>query len=66
MTQMQYEIEDFCHRELGGYLPATNHQLLALGHRLNDNLRSHKKIKANYIVPIREFKAKVLSLLENF
>jgi hypothetical protein len=65
MTQMQYEIEDFCHRELGGYLPATNHHLLSLGHLLNDNIRTHKNIKVPCIVPIREFKAKVLSLLEN-
>lgn len=65
MTQMQHEIEDFCHRELGGYLPATNHHLLSLGHRLNDNIRTHKNVDAEYIVPIREFKAKVLSLLEN-
>ncbi|MGD9807756.1 MAG: hypothetical protein AB7E76_08055 [Deferribacterales bacterium] len=63
MTQMQYEIEDFCHRDLGGYLPATNHHLLSLGHRLNDNIRTHKNIKTECIVPIREFKAKILSML---
>jgi hypothetical protein len=64
MTQMQYEIEDFCHRDLGGCLPASNHHLLALGHRLNDNIRTHKNIKTEFIVPIREFRAKILSRLD--
>jgi len=64
MTQMQYEIEDFCHKESGGYLPATNHHLLALGHRLNDNIRTHKNITTEFIVPIIEFRAKILSRLD--
>lgn len=65
MTQMQYEIEDFCHRNLSGYLPSTNHQLFELCIRMNHNIRTHKAVSAEYIVPIEEFKLKVLSLLEN-
>lgn len=63
MTQMNYEIEIFCHKDLNGYLPSNMDGLWKLNCYLNEGLRTIPKQK-NYIVPVEEFKNHILELLD--
>ncbi|ADD67365.1 hypothetical protein Dacet_0568 [Denitrovibrio acetiphilus DSM 12809] len=62
MTQMEYEIDSFCHRKLGDYLPASNIELQTMCHYLNERLRSLGK-KHDYHIPMDRFRNKVLELI---
>lgn len=63
MTQMTYELEIFCHKDLNGYLPSNMDGLWKLNCYLNEGLRTIPKQKG-YIVPIEEFKNHILELLD--
>jgi len=62
MTQMEYEIDSFCHRKLGDYLPSSNIELQTMCHDLNEHLRSLGK-KHDYHIPMDRFRNKVLELI---
>jgi hypothetical protein len=63
MTQMQNEIEIFCHKNLEGFLPANARQLWALNCYLNERIRKLPEMN-DYAVPIEEFRRKMFSMLD--
>jgi hypothetical protein len=62
MTQMENEINIFCHKDLGGYLPSSNVEMQAMCHYLNERLRS-MGTKNDYHRPMDIFRNKVLKLV---
>jgi hypothetical protein len=62
MTQMENEINIFCHKDLGGYLPSSNVEMQAMCHYLNEGIRS-MGAKLDYHRPMDRFRSKVLELL---
>jgi len=62
MTQMENEINIFCHKDLGGYLPSSNVKLQTMCHYLNEHLRSLGK-KHDYHIPMDIFRNKILELV---
>lgn len=63
MTQMTYELEIFCDKDLNGFLPSNMDGLWRLNCYLNEGLRTIPKQKG-YIVPVEEFKSHILELLD--